>query len=419
MRKIAAFSLATVAAAALLAGTLFLQNQNLSTAAVSRTEIVVTNFQQDHGFVLQSSAGTQRDDPTTYALGEQSLMLTTDGEGSAVFTRKALTPALNFTDRALKVWVKIDGVENLGELRISTTGDDFRTWTDYWVAGARSEAGFLRDNEWNVVTISPGQAAATGDPDSSRVDSIQVRIADKGTGQPLTVWLSSIAVIPKNDRAIVTFAFDDGYASDYSEARPVLDKYHFPATSYVVGALVGSSGRLSVEQLKSLQDLNGWDIASHSYTHSNLTQRAGSEIENDLVLSKQFLERNGFYRGSTHFAYPHGGFDNAELRSLVQKYFDTARIAEGGSETLPPSDPYRLRVLMAVNTTSPAQVSSEVQSAIEGGDWLIIVFHRIVNTNANQEMEYLKSDFEQIVDDVASRGVEVLTVSEVHENKFR
>ena len=74
---------------------------------------------------------------------------------------------------------------------------------------------------------------------------------------------------------------------------------------------------------------------------------------------------------------------------------------------------------MVVNTTSPAQVSSEVQSAIEGGDWLIIVFHRIVNTNANQEMEYLKSDFEQIVDDVASRGVEVLTVSEVHENKFR
>ena len=84
MRNIAALSLATVAAAALLAGALFLQYQNTSTAAVSRNDIVVTNFQQDHGFVLQSSAGTQRDDPRTYALGEQSLMLTTDGEGSAV-----------------------------------------------------------------------------------------------------------------------------------------------------------------------------------------------------------------------------------------------------------------------------------------------------------------------------------------------
>jgi peptidoglycan/xylan/chitin deacetylase (PgdA/CDA1 family) len=419
MRRTIALSFIAVAVAGLVAGALFLHSQNSSTAAITRNDIVVTNFQADHGFVLQSSAGAQRDDRSTYALGEQSLMLSTDGDRSPVFTRKALTPALNFTDRVLKIWVKIDGIDNLGELRISATGDDFRTWTDYWISGSRSEAGFLRDNEWNMVTISPGQAEVTGNPDTSRVDSIQVRVADRGTGQPLTVWVNSIALSLKNDRPIVTFAFDDGYASDYTEARPVLDKYHFPATSYIVGTMVGSSGRLSVEQLKSLQDLNGWDIASHSYTHSNLTARVGTEIEEDLVLSKEFLERNGLYRGSAHFAYPHGEFDNEELRSLVQKHFDTARLAEGGTETLPPADPYRLRVMMVVNTTTPAQVSAEVQSAIEGGDWLILVFHRIVASSADQEIEYLTSDFEQIVDDVASRGVAVMTVSEVHENKFR
>lgn len=396
-------------------------HQNNSSTALTSTSdiIVVTNFQQDHGFVLQSRAGEQVDDPGEYALGVQSLKITTEGNSAPVFTRKQLVPALNFTDRVLKVWLKVDGVQNVRELRISTTGDGFRTWSDYWVAGAGARADFLPDNNWTAITISPAQATLMGQPDISRVDSIQVRVVDRGTNETATVWVNSIALVPKNARPIVTFAFDDGYESDYTEARPVLDRYHFPATSYVIGTMVGTPGRLSVEQLKSLQDLNGWDIASHSYTHSNLTQRAGPEIEDDLVLSKQFLGNNGLYRGAEHFAYPYGEFDSEDLRSLVKKYYSTARTSHGLVETLPPSDPYRLRVMMVENSTSPEEVSQRVQAAIAGGDWLILVFHRIVGADADQATKYLQSDFEQIVDDIASRGVDVLTVSEVHADRFR
>lgn len=420
-------SAALCAIAAIAAGALLLQYKSLSptssSALISRSEIVVTNFEPGHGFGLQSSAGSQLDDTSTFALGGQSLRLTTDGLASPVFTRKALSPALNFTDRVLKVWIKVDGADNISELRISATGDDFRTWTDYWISGAGADTGFLRDGEWNIITLSPAShTTVTGVPDTSRIDNIQVRVADRGTGKPAMTWLGGISLIPENDRAIVTFAFDDGYESDYTEARPVLDKYHFPATSYVVGSMVGSPERLSLDQLKSLQDLNGWDISSHSFTHSNLTARARPEIEDDLSLSKQFLERNGLYRGSEHFAYPYGEFDTEDLRSLVQKYFKTARTTEGPAETLPPSDPYRLRVMMVTNTTSPAQVSEQVQKALEGGDWLILVFHRIVEGGdsgpADQETKYLKADFESIVDDTASRGVQVLTVSEVYESNF-
>jgi peptidoglycan/xylan/chitin deacetylase (PgdA/CDA1 family) len=319
----------------------------------------------------------------------------------------------------VKAWVKVDRVDNIRELRISVTGDDFRTWTDYWIAGDGASAAFLQNNKWNLITLSLAQTMATGNPDTSRVDSVQVRVTDRGTGEPATVWLNGIALVQRNDRGIVSIAFDDGYESDYTHARPVLDKYHFPATSYVVGSLVGGAGRLSMTQLKNLQDLNGWDIASHSYTHSNLTERARPEIETDLELSKQFLERNGLYKGSEHFAYPYGEFDEEELRSLVQKYFSTARAAAGPGETLPPSDPYRLRAMVVVNTTLPSEVSQRVQDAIAGGDWLILVFHKVVDSDADEDSEYLQSNFEQIVDDIASRGVEVLTVSEVYANGFR
>lgn len=418
MRRTVAIFLAVAVVAASLIGAL-LGIQTPSTAASPKSEVVISNLQQDHGFVLQSSAGTQQDDLAEYALGTQSLKITSDGNGEPVFTRKELSPALNFTDRMLKIWIKIDGVGNIGELRLSATGDDFRNWADYWISGDKARATFLRDNQWNVITLSSAQATMVGRPDLSHIDSIQLRVSDVGRARQANVWINGIALVPQNDRAVITFAFDDGYESDYTSARPVLDKYHFSATSYVIPSLAGSLDRLSVDQMKKLQDLNGWDIASHSYSHSNLTARVRPEIDDDLALSKQFLQRNGLYRGSDHFAYPYGEFDNDTLRSVVQKYFSTARTAEGPSETLPPSDPYRLRVMMVSNTTSPAEVSQRVQASIDGGDWLILVFHRIVDSDARLDTMYLKSDFELIVSDVASRGVDVLTVSEVYAEKFR
>lgn len=419
MRKATVIFFALAGAAALLTTALGLYQQNLSTALNSPGEVIVTNFQHGHEFVRESNAGSQIDDANEYVFGEQSLRITTDGDGSSVFTRKQLEPALNFTDRVLKVWIKINGTHNISELRASVTGDDFRTWNDYWISGSGANADFLRDNRWQAITISPSMATRTGDPDISAADSIQVRVEDRGTGEPVTMWLNSIALVPANSRPIVTFAFDDGYDSDYTKARPVLDRYHFSATSYVIGSMAGAPGRLSVAQMKALQEFNGWDIASHSYSHANLTALGRQEIEAELAFSKEFLQNNGLYRGSEHFAYPYGEFDSDELRPLVEKYFSTGRTVEGPIETLPPSDPYRLRVMMITNTTSPAEVEERVQAAISGGDWLVLVFHKIVDSAPTVDTEYAKSDFQQIVDDIASRGIDVMTVSEVYQDRFR
>ncbi|MGH9991294.1 MAG: polysaccharide deacetylase family protein [Nitrososphaera sp.] len=392
-----------------------------STALVSKGDVIVTNFQPGHGFVIQSASGPQVDDTSDFAIGNQSLKLVTDGDGSAVFTRKSeISPALNFTDRLLKLWIKVNGTGNLSELRVTVTSDDFRTYTDYWIAGGKGAGtGFLVDNEWNVVTLSPSQSAPIGDSDISRVDTIQIRVADDGLGRTLTLWVNSLVLVAKNDRAIVTFAFDDGYDTDYTKARPVLDRYHFTATSYVIASLVGAPGRLNIGQLTNLQELNGWDIASHSYSHLNLTSLAPSEIKNDLTQSQQFLANNGFQKGAGHFAYPYGEFHNDELMRLVQKYYNTARTTEGAVETLPPSDPHRLRAMVIMNTTTLSEVSESVESAIASGDWLILVFHKIVDANANDELAYLTSDFEAIVDDIAASGADVMTVSEVYENRYR
>jgi hypothetical protein len=150
-----------------------------------------------------------------------------------------------------------------------------------------------------------------------------------------------------------------------------------------------------------------------------MTGLAPTVIESDLVLSKEFLVNNGLYRGSEHFAYPYGEFDSELLRSLVQKHFQTARTVEGHVETLPPADPYRLRAVVVTNTTTPEEVAQQVRAAISGGDWLVLVFHRIVESGADQETKYLKADFERIVEELAGMGVDVMTASEVQSAGFR
>jgi len=383
------------------------------------SETIITNFQSGHGFIMQSGTGAQTDDTEDYALGNQSMKLVTLGDGTAVFTRKSeISPALNFTDKLLKVWVKVNDTDNVAELRITITSDDFRTYTDYWIAGGMgADAGYLRNNRWNVVTLSPSHAASVGSSDDSRANAVQIRVADKGTGQPLALWINSISLVTRSDRPIVTFAFDDGHETDYTIARPVLDRYHFSATSYVITSMVGTPDRLSLAQLKNLQELNGWDIASHSYNHLNMTSLSYFQIGNELLLSRQFHINNGFQKGSEHFAYPYGEFDSDVLQQLVQKHYKTARTAEGPTETLPPSDPYRLRVMIVTNSTAPAEVSERVQSAITNGDWLVLVFHRIADLDDDQTA-YRTADFATIVDDIASRGVDVMTVSEVY-NSYR
>ncbi len=74
-------------------------------------------------------------------------------------------------------------------------------------------------------------------------------------------------------KGMVTFSFDDGLSSVYSDAFPILKKYHLKATAGIVynRVISGNDDYMDVEQVKELQD-NGWEIASHGYTHKRPTE---------------------------------------------------------------------------------------------------------------------------------------------------
>ena len=103
----------------------------------------------------------------------------------------------------------------------------------------------------------------------------------------------------------VIITFDDGWLDLYENAYPILRKYGFQGTAYIVANAVNAQGNLSAEQLKELID-QGWEIGSHGLNHIDLTKSDGWQEE--ITASKAYLEKVLGIEILT-FAYPYGVAD--------------------------------------------------------------------------------------------------------------
>lgn len=103
----------------------------------------------------------------------------------------------------------------------------------------------------------------------------------------------------------VVITFDDGYLDNYTAAFPVLQKFHFPATIFVITDSVKRDNHMKWEQMREMHK-DGIEFGSHMAHHSNFTKTPIDQIKAELKESKQELEQE---LGSpvTTFCYPGGG----------------------------------------------------------------------------------------------------------------
>jgi peptidoglycan/xylan/chitin deacetylase (PgdA/CDA1 family) len=105
----------------------------------------------------------------------------------------------------------------------------------------------------------------------------------------------------------VVFTFDDGCETDLIFAAPILKEAGFGATFYVTVAHLGRRGYLSESQLRELSDA-GFEVGSHSLTHSYLHDLSDARVREEVAGSKERLEQlTG--RAVRHFSCPGGRWD--------------------------------------------------------------------------------------------------------------
>lgn len=134
---------------------------------------------------------------------------------------------------------------------------------------------WLRDNGYATVTMATAQRCIAGE-----------------------------AACPPNALALT---FDDGYIDAYTDVLPVLQRYGFTATFYIVNNFVGQPPYLNWEQVAALHTA-GMEIGAHTLDHLDLTQIAPADAQTQIRQSKLDIEAKiGVAVNS--FCYPAGRYN--------------------------------------------------------------------------------------------------------------
>ncbi len=150
---------------------------------------------------------------------------------------------------------------------------------------------------------------------------------------------------------LVAITFDDGFRSVYEHALPVLQRYGFPATVFLVTDYCGKTNAWPGQPLTALRrplltwaqvrEMSGAGITfgSHTRTHPDLRTLPPSGVEEELVLSKKIIE-DAIGGPVDTFAYPYGAY-NDTVRHLAEEHFALACSTTLGF-VRPGSDPFAL-----------------------------------------------------------------------------
>ena len=88
----------------------------------------------------------------------------------------------------------------------------------------------------------------------------------------------------------IALTFDDGCETDLVSAAPILKKFDFGATFYIVTGSVGKRGYLSLSQLRELRE-SGFEIGCHSMTHPYLSDLDEAGLQREIAEAKTQLEQ--------------------------------------------------------------------------------------------------------------------------------
>ncbi|WP_407838806.1 polysaccharide deacetylase family protein [Streptomyces sp. DSM 116496] len=401
-------------------------------------------FQAQHGWTPAGAGTASSDvnDTASFVRGTQSVRVTTNGTGKQSYVRKVGLPAMDLTGKMIRLVFRVTDVAHLAKLDFyAGSGSLANHFVWQFHAHSKTSANYVQSGEWVTVhlqwadiagasgaySISPSGVPST----RTGITDLSFAAYDDSAGQ-VTYHLQAVELVPDTSSVFpngaVSITFDDSHKSIHDLARPAMDAHGYSGTVYNIADAIGTKDFLTIDQMRSMQDTSGWEMAGHSYataTHTaSYPKLTAQQADDDFRRLREWLVSNGFT--SEHFAYPHGAFqktsDGVPVDLLASRHFSTARsIISETIESYAPAMPYRLKALTGINDgagiggTQLSKVTGlggKLDRCAKNGDWLILCMHKIVEGAPASSTEISRKGFDAMMKEIDARGIPVVTVAE-------
>ena len=158
--------------------------------------------------------------------------------------------------------------------------------------------------------------------------------------------LSELVNLEEIPEKSVVLTFDDGYEDNFKNAYPLLKKYNFKATIYIVlnrfeqnwatdkdlnqaSNELNSEKMLTNEQILEMLDSGLVEIGSHTLDHVNLPKLSNEDKIKQIEESKDKIEEI-FKIKCNSFAYPFGFFDKDSVKIVEEISYSNATTTVNG-----------------------------------------------------------------------------------------
>jgi peptidoglycan/xylan/chitin deacetylase (PgdA/CDA1 family) len=167
--------------------------------------------------------------------------------------------------------------------------------------------------------------------------------------------------VPLGPGKPVVLTFDNGYASQYEKALPILKGLGWVGNENIqLTGLPPSEGGLTENQVRGLIAA-GWELDTQGISHADLITLDASELKYQVATARHMLQKR-YDVPVNWFCYPSGHYDAAVIAAVKAAGFVGSTTVIPGWAT-PGEDPYRLPRLRVLGGTSPSSLLDQIASA--------------------------------------------------------
>jgi peptidoglycan/xylan/chitin deacetylase (PgdA/CDA1 family) len=167
--------------------------------------------------------------------------------------------------------------------------------------------------------------------------------------------------VPLGPGKPIVLSFDNGYASQYTNALPVLSRLGWPGVENIqLTGLPPSQGGLTEAQVRGLL-ADGWELDTQGISHADLITLDAAELRYQVASARQMLQQR-YGVPVNWFCYPSGHYNPTVIAAVRAAGFVGSTTVIPGWATRA-DDPFALPRLRVLGGTSPSALLAQIAAA--------------------------------------------------------